>query len=97
MLAQLAVGVIVVAVNSDLLDGPIHPFDLAVGLRIPGRGEPVVNGTDGAGVLEGISPEWLSAGDHLPDVCRHPAFTGGIGEVRWLGDCCERKADAVAQ
>lgn len=82
VLPKLVVGVIVEAVNGGLLDGSVHPLDLAVGPRVPGLGEPVVDVTDGAGMFESMSPEWFSAGDHLLDVCRRPAFAGGIGEVQ---------------
>lgn len=41
MAAQLLMGLVVVALHSRLLKCPVHPFDLAVGLRMVRLGEPM--------------------------------------------------------
>lgn len=42
MLPELVVSLVVIAVDSRFLDGPIHPLDLTVGPRMVGLGQAVM-------------------------------------------------------
>jgi hypothetical protein len=89
MLAQLIVFVIMVALNSSLLDRSIHAFDtvsrtgqaLAIGRGMFDLGQPVINVVSGASTLKGMAPEQLSFCPHLPDVGRRPALASGVSEL----------------
>jgi hypothetical protein len=81
MLAQLIVTVIVIAVNSGLLDGTVHAFDLAIGPGMFDLGQTVINVMSGASTLECVTPEQLSFRSHLPDVHRCPAAACWISEL----------------
>jgi hypothetical protein len=67
--------------NGGLLDCAVHALDLAVGPRVLGLGQPVINVGQGAGVLEGVRAERLLAFEHVPDLGRAPGFAARIGEV----------------
>lgn len=79
--AELVVGVVMEAPDGGLFDRAVHPLDLAVGPRMLGLGQAMVDVDDGAGVFEGMCSEGLLAFDHLPDLGRVPGFAPGIGEV----------------
>jgi hypothetical protein len=81
MLAQLIVIVIMVAMDSSLLDRSVHAFDLAIGPWMLDLGQPVINVVSGASTLECVTPEQLSFRSHLPDVRRCPALTSWISEL----------------
>jgi hypothetical protein len=81
MSSQLIVGFIEVAFDGRVLDGSVHPFDLAVGPGVLGLGEPMIDIVEGAGVFEGMRVEELPIGDHLFDLSRRPCFASGVGEV----------------
>ena len=62
--AQLVVGVVVEALDCGLLDGAVHPLDLAVGPRMLGLSQAMIDIVAGAGHVEGVSPERLLSFDH---------------------------------
>jgi hypothetical protein len=78
---QLVVTVIVVAMDSGLLDGAVHAFDLAIGPGMFDFGQPVINVVSGASTLECVTPEQLSFCPHFPDVCWRPAAASWISEL----------------
>ena len=81
MLAELVVAFVVEALDRGVLDGPVHPLDLAVGPRVPGLGGAMLDVVPGAGVFEGMRPEQFAVGDRLLDQ-RHGRATGaGRGEL----------------
>ena len=57
--AQLVVGVVVEALDCGLLDGAVHPLDLAVGPGMPGLSQAMIDIVAGAGHVEGMSPGWF--------------------------------------
>ena len=81
MSSQLIVGFIEVTFDGRVLDGSVHPFDLAVGPGVLGLGQPMIDIVEGAGVFEGMRVEELPIGDHLFDLSRRPCFASGVGEV----------------
>jgi hypothetical protein len=86
---QLVVTVIVVAMDSGLLDGAVHAFDLAIGPGMFDFGQPVINVVSGASTLECVTPEQLSFCPHFPDVCWRPAAASWISELNAVvGENC---------
>ena len=71
-----------VALYGRLLDGAVHPFDLAVGPRVPRLGESMFDIEVGAGCFEGMAAEGQFLFPHFLDVLWRPAIAGRIGEVR---------------
>ena len=57
--AQLVVGGVVEALDCGLLDGAVHPLDLAVGPGMLGLSQAMIDIVAGAGHVEGVSPERL--------------------------------------
>src|SRR5271165_3493526 len=57
MAAELVVVVVMISVNRGFLNGPVHAFDLAVGPRMFGFGEAVIDVGFGTGELESMSAE----------------------------------------
>lgn len=55
-------GVVVVTSNGGVLDGAIHAFDLAVGPRMFGFSEAVIDVVLGAGEFEGMGTEEFAPG-----------------------------------
>jgi hypothetical protein len=56
-------------------------IDLAVGSRVLGLGQAMIDGVAGAPYVKGGSPELLAALKHTFDVGDRPILAGGIGEV----------------
>lgn len=54
--SQLGMAAVVIALDGCLLDCAVHAFDLAVGPRVPGLGEPVFDSVAPAGAIEGMAP-----------------------------------------
>jgi len=54
MLPQLVVVVVVVAFDGGLLEGPVHAFNLAVGPRVVGLGQPVLDAVLPADAIEQV-------------------------------------------
>jgi hypothetical protein len=63
-----------------ILDSPVHTLHLAVGPRMLGLGEAMIDIVLGTSQLEGVAEEFL-ARHHRLDLCRTPAFAPWIGEV----------------
>lgn len=55
------------APDDRMIDGPVHPFDLAVGPGVPCLGRAVFDVVCGAGVFEGMGAEELAVCDGLLD------------------------------
>ena len=81
MSSQLIVGFVEVAFDGGVLEGAVHPFNLAVRPGMLGLCQPVIDIVEGAGIFEGMRVEEPPAGDHLLDLGWGPGFAGGIGEV----------------
>ena len=52
--SQLVVGLVEVAFDGGVLDGAVHSFDLAVGPRVFGLCQPMIDVVLGAGIFEGV-------------------------------------------
>ena len=52
--SQLVVGLVEVAFDGRVLDGSVHSFDLAIGPRMLGFCQPMIDVVLGAGVFEGV-------------------------------------------
>lgn len=74
---------VVEAVDRCFLDGPVHPFDLAVCPRVLGLGKPMIDIVLGAGKLEGMGAEEVSV--------RHGLFDLRNGRAS-RARCCEVNA-----
>lgn len=68
MVTELLMAAVVEAMDGGFLDGPTHALDLAVGPRMLGLGQTVIDVVLGAGILEGVSPEALAIGHCLLDL-----------------------------
>jgi hypothetical protein len=79
--AEFVVGLVVEALDRGLFDGSVHALDLAVGPRVLGLGEAMIDAGESAGVFEGMSPERLFASDLFSDLGRAPGVAARIGEV----------------
>jgi hypothetical protein len=66
--AQLIVGLVVEALDRRLLDGPVHPLDLAVGPGVLWLGQAMIDVGLCAGQLEGMGPEQLATLDGQLDL-----------------------------
>src|ERR1700687_5255971 len=66
--AQLLVGLAVEAFDGRLFDRAVHALDLAVGPRMPGLSQAMVNVVLGAGILERMRPERLAIPDRELDI-----------------------------
>jgi len=64
------VGFVEVAFDGGVLDGAVHSFDLAVGPRVFGLCQPMIDVVLGAGVFEGVRPNGLSGVKSRLDVRR---------------------------
>ena len=82
MASELHVRLVVEAFDGRLFDGAVHTLDLAIGPRMPGLGEAVVDTVLGASEFEGVSAEDLTPLEHGVDLGRSPAIAARIGEVR---------------
>jgi len=67
---RLVVGFVEVAFDGGVLDGAVHSFDLAVGPRVFGLCQPMIDVVLGAGVFEGVRPNGLSGVKSRLDVRR---------------------------
>lgn len=74
MPTRLPTALLVEAFDGSLVEGAVHPLNLAIGLRMPGRGEPVRNVEIGTGHLEGMAAESCLFR------CTVPAFDGADRE-----------------
>lgn len=61
MTPKLVMGLVVEALNRGFLDGPVHPFDLAIGPRVSRFGQAMIDVILGAGKFKGMSPEGFAA------------------------------------
>lgn len=61
MLPQLVMVFVVVGPHRGFLDRAVHAFDLAVGPRVVGFGQTVIDVVAGTGDFEGMSAEEFSA------------------------------------
>src|SRR5215469_7924226 len=68
--SQLIVGFVVVALDGGVLEGAVHPLDLAVGPRMLRFGQAMIDVALGASVLKGMRPDRLSGVDRRLDVGR---------------------------
>lgn len=82
MLPQLAVLLVIVALDGRLVDRSVHSFDRAVRPRVTWLSEAVLDIKIGAGQFEGMSEERQFLCPHFSDVVRRSAVAGGIGEMR---------------
>ena len=73
---------VVEPLDGGILDGAVHALDLAVRPRVARLGKPMLDIEFGAGELEGMTEEWLLAGQHLFDVLGCPAIACRLGKVR---------------
>ena len=73
---------VIEAFGRRILDRPVHAFDLAVGPRMLGLCETMIDIGLGTGVFEGMGSEGLLACDQLLDLGGCPALATGIGEVQ---------------
>ena len=67
MAFELAVRVIVIALDSRFLDGAVHSLDLTVGPGMLGFGQPVLEAELGAGIFKAMSPNGLAFGECFND------------------------------
>ena len=81
VLPQLVGCLVMTVFDGRLLDGAVHPLDLAVGPWVTRFGEVVLDVEVGAGRFEGVAPEGQLLRPHFLDVLRRPAVTGRVGEV----------------
>src|SRR5215475_9717430 len=81
MSSKLVMGFVVEALDGRILDGAVHPLDLAIGPGVLGLGQTMIDVVASARHLEGGSPEWLAALKHAFDIGDRPTFALGIGEV----------------
>lgn len=81
VLLQLFVGGVVEAPDSGFLQRSVHSLDLTVGPRMVGLGQSVLDVVLGAGILEGMGPEDLTAVHGLADQRRCGCDVAGRGEV----------------
>ena len=58
---QLVVRLVEIAFDGGVLDGSVHAFDLAVGPRVLGLSEAMIDIVLSAGVFEGVRPNELSS------------------------------------
>ncbi len=79
MRSKLVMGFGVEALDGCILEGPVHPLDLAVGPG--GLGQTMIDVVASAGDFEGRSPEGLAKLKHAFDIGDRPTFALGIGEV----------------
>ncbi len=76
--------VVVAALDGGVLDGAVHPLDLAVGARVVGLGETVLDAVLSAGKLERVGTEVGQVRDRgLERVkgrsrCDHPSSGSGV-------------------
>jgi len=79
--SQLVVGFVVVALDGGILEGAVHPLDLAIGPRMLWFGEAMIDIALGAGVFEGMRPDRLTGVDRGLNVGGGRAGVAGRGEV----------------
>ena len=80
--SKLVMGFVIEAFDRRILDRPVHAFDLAIGPRMLGLGEAMIDVGFGTGVFEGMGSEGFLACDQLFDLGCRPALATGIGEVQ---------------
>jgi hypothetical protein len=81
---ELSMGLVMIGANCCFLDRAIHAFDLAVGPRVVGLGEAVIDIVASTREFESVSPEDLASGQGQLDVlrCRSGIARGGeVGAV----------------
>ena len=81
MAAKLAMGLVVEPLNGSILDGAVHALDLAVGPRVFGLGEAMINVILRASEFEGVSEEDLMPIELGLDLGRSPAVSAWLSEV----------------
>src|SRR6266513_797381 len=73
MRAKTTVRVVVEPPNRGVLDGPVHPFDLAVRPRVVELREAMVDAQLGTGQIKGVGSEWPSVRQQLLNLFDRPA------------------------
>ena len=74
-------GLVVEALDGRILDGAVHPFNLAISPGVLGLGQTMLDVVASPRHLEGGSPEWLATLKHAFDIGDRPTLALGIGEV----------------
>jgi hypothetical protein len=74
MASEFIMSFVIEALDGSVLDGAVHPLDLAIGPRMLRLGETVIDVVAGAGHFEGVSPEELLTCDHLLDLGQRPTL-----------------------
>lgn len=82
VLTQLGVRLVVVAPGRRLLEHSVHAFDLAVGARVIGLGQAMIDVEPGEGDFEGVPPQELAARDGFLGQAGGGGGVAGRGEVR---------------
>src|SRR5271169_5547346 len=80
--SKLIVSLIVEAFDRRLLEGAVHALDLAVGPRVLGLGEAMVDVVLRTSEFESVSAEDLVPLEHGLDLGRSPAIAARLSEVR---------------
>lgn len=85
-LAKPAVAFIVMALDGDVLDRPVHPFDLSVAPRMVRFRQSVIEVVLSASQRARIASEQRLLFEQLLDLGRSPAVALGVGDVRavWM-------------
>ena len=81
VLLELGMGLVMIGTNSSFLDRAIHAFDLAVGPRVVGLGEAVIDIVASTREFESVSPEDLASGQGQLDVLRSRSGIARRSEV----------------
>ena len=82
MLPELVVAVVMVALDSGVLNGAVHSLDLAVGPRMPRLGQAMFDVEVGTRCFKGVAPDGLVLRSHRFDVFGRPAVSRRVGEMR---------------
>ena len=73
MRAKALVSLVVETPNRGVLDGAVHPFDLAVRPRVVEFGEAMVDAELGAGQIKSMGTEGVPVREQLSDLPNAPA------------------------
>ena len=82
MSPKFVMGFIIEALDGGVLDGAVHPLDLAIRPRVLGLGQAMIDGVASAGHFKGRSSEWLAALKHAFDIGDRPTLALRVSEVR---------------
>jgi hypothetical protein len=81
MLPKLVMAVVVVASDSRVLDGSVHPLNLTIGPGMPQLGQAMVHIVLGTSILKGMGSEELAAFHRFLDQRDRRSGVAGRGEV----------------